>query len=163
LPTLSNLITPALMLFCALALMALEAFIPGVSIAGVIGAILIIVGGVLCWSSIGAIAGILFLLCSALLSFLIMQLIFRSMKHGRLSRSGMFLNEASAPAVQTIGHPAGVSVGSVGTASTALRPSGIADFDGRRIHVVSASGFIEAGSQVTVTQIKGSRITVKTL
>ena len=52
-------------------------------------------------------------------------------------------------------------IGLEGECLTALRPSGNADFDGRRLDVVSAGEFIEKGSRVRIEAVEGLRILVK--
>ena len=52
-------------------------------------------------------------------------------------------------------------LGREGTATTALRPTGLGEFDGVRLNVVSEGDFIENGTKIRVTQIEGSRIVVK--
>ena len=158
----STVILIAVLIFSALALMALESFIPGVSIAGVIGALVLIIGVSVCWNAFGAAAGIVLLIVSACLAFLVMRMVLRSLKSGRLSRSGLFLKEESpSPVQRTRELPASVAVGLTGTARTALRPSGIAEFEGERLHVTSLSGFVESGAPIRVAQIEGSRILVE--
>jgi membrane-bound ClpP family serine protease len=52
-------------------------------------------------------------------------------------------------------------LGAIGTASTMLRPAGMAQFGERFLDVVSDGGFIPAGAQVRVIEIEGNRIVVK--
>ena len=54
-----------------------------------------------------------------------------------------------------------VFLGREGTATTALRPPGLGEFDGVRLNVVSEGDFFENGTKIRVTQIEGSRIVVK--
>ena len=150
-----------LIVSCALVLMALEAFIPGVSLAGIAGFILFGVAGYLCWDAYGtAMAALLLLLC-VLASFFIMRLVFRSMKNGKLSKSGMFLNEPVAPAIKTAPHEQKIAAGSIGTANSALHPAGIAEFDGVRIHVVSDNGFVEKNEKLVIVRMEGARVVVR--
>jgi membrane-bound serine protease (ClpP class) len=51
--------------------------------------------------------------------------------------------------------------GAVGTASSYLRPAGIASIDGRRIDVLTEGEFIPAGTPVRVTRVEGARIFVE--
>ncbi len=156
----SAVIGIVLIVCCSLALMALEAFIPGVSIAGVFGVALYILAAYICFSTFGMPATILLIAAECALSFLIMRLVFRSMKSGKLSRAGIFMNEPVAPAVNPTVHTETVMNGSIGYAKSALRPSGIAEFEGRRIHVVSGNGFIEKNAKVTVVRKEGTVVTV---
>ena len=50
-----------------------------------------------------------------------------------------------------------------GMAAGDLRPSGIAQFDGRRVDVVSEGAFIPRGSRVEVVRVEGRRIVVRTV
>lgn len=52
-------------------------------------------------------------------------------------------------------------VGSRGVAISALRPSGIATFEGRRVQVSTEGEFIAAGSTVQIVAAKGSKVVVK--
>lgn len=51
--------------------------------------------------------------------------------------------------------------GREGTVVTPLRPSGTAEFDGRRISVVSDGVSIAAGARVRVTEVEGNRVVVE--
>jgi len=51
--------------------------------------------------------------------------------------------------------------GAEGVAETALRPSGIAMFGGRRVDVVSAGEWIEAGTAIRVSRTTGARVEVE--
>jgi len=52
-------------------------------------------------------------------------------------------------------------LGRSGSAASPLRPSGVADIDGRRVDVVSDGNFIEAGAPVVVTRVDGNRVVVR--
>lgn len=54
-------------------------------------------------------------------------------------------------------------VGKLGTATTMMRPAGIAEIDGQRFDVVSTGDLIAKGSRVRVTTVEGSRIAVERL
>ncbi|MFT5126847.1 MAG: membrane-bound serine protease (ClpP class) [Rhodothermales bacterium] len=51
-------------------------------------------------------------------------------------------------------------VGKIGVTTCILRPSGIAEIDGRRIDVVSNGDFIQTGQRVVVSETEGARIVV---
>ena len=150
-----------LIVCCGLALMALEAFIPGVSLAGVAGIILIGFAAYLCFDSFGAAAAVFLLALSGILSFYIMRLVLRSMKNGRLSKTGLFLSEQTPPPVKASVFTGKAEPGRRGVAKSALRPSGIAEFDQDRVHVVAENGFIEKDDSIVVVRIEGSKIVVR--
>jgi membrane-bound serine protease (ClpP class) len=149
-----------LMMLLALFLIALEVFIPGISFAG-IGALVLMIGSIIwCWNEFGALAGIFMLLVGGISAYFIIRAINRSMQRGKLSRSGMFLQTESAPVVHSAQTDALPAAGSTGRTATALRPSGIALFAEKRIHVTAQSGFIEADTEIVVLQAKGTHIIV---
>ncbi|MBV8375010.1 MAG: ATP-dependent Clp protease proteolytic subunit [Candidatus Eremiobacteraeota bacterium] len=51
--------------------------------------------------------------------------------------------------------------GKVGTALSFLRPAGIAEFQGRRVDVLTQGDFIAQGTPIRVTRVEGSRIFVE--
>jgi membrane-bound serine protease (ClpP class) len=54
-------------------------------------------------------------------------------------------------------------LGKRGTATSPLRPAGIADLEGERVDVVSDGEFIDAGDPITVVRVDGNRIVVRRL
>jgi membrane-bound serine protease (ClpP class) len=52
-------------------------------------------------------------------------------------------------------------IGQEGTALTTLRPAGMAEFGARRVDVVTEGGYIEAGSNIVVLRIEGTRVVVR--
>jgi membrane-bound serine protease (ClpP class) len=52
-------------------------------------------------------------------------------------------------------------VGQIGKAVTLCRPTGVALILGKRIDVLSESGFIEEGRSVVVTAVEGNQVRVK--
>ncbi len=157
---LSIVLVLLIMLLCALFLLALEVLIPGISVAGFIAFTLMIIGVIWCGNEFGVLAGLVFLLISGILAFLVMRLMMRSMKHGRLSRSGMFLDTESAPVVHSAQTDSLPSVGDIGRTAAMLHPGGIALFGEKRVHVTAQSGFIEANTEVVVIQAEGTHIIV---
>jgi membrane-bound serine protease (ClpP class) len=51
-------------------------------------------------------------------------------------------------------------LGATGVAETLLRPAGVANFEGRRVDVVSRGEAIEAGARVEVIELAGNRVVV---
>ncbi len=52
-------------------------------------------------------------------------------------------------------------LGAIGTAATALRPAGMAQFGDKYVDVVTEGGFIASGLRVQVVEVEGNRIVVK--
>ncbi len=67
---------------------------------------------------------------------------------------------SAAPGEKRAAAPSSVAVGQGGVARTDLKPGGKVDFDGETMMVVADGAFIEAGTLVKVTELKGSTIVV---
>ena len=52
-------------------------------------------------------------------------------------------------------------VGKTGRTVTALRPSGVAQIDGRRVDVTTTSAWLDSGVDVRVTAVRGLRVIVE--
>jgi membrane-bound ClpP family serine protease len=52
-------------------------------------------------------------------------------------------------------------VGLRGRTASALRPSGVVDFGGRRLDGFSESGFIDPGAEIVAVQVRSGRLIVR--
>ena len=152
---------PAVMcLIVGLGLMIAEMFTPGMGVPGLLGFVALAAAVVLRADS----------LASALITLALILVIlgiagvfvYRSFQKGALSRSSIILTESIDKRSTSISDAgAEALIGLEGECLTALRPSGNADFDGKKLDVVSDGAFIEKGSRVRIVQVEGLRILVK--
>ena len=56
-----------------------------------------------------------------------------------------------------------VFLGKEGETTTVCRPTGMAEFDGVKLNVVSEGEFLPAGTRVRIVQVEGSRIVVRVI
>lgn len=145
-------------------LMVLEAFMPGFGLPGISGIILEVVAVVLTWMNHGPVAalGMTLIILSILAIAISMSL--RSAANGKLSRSKLVLNDTES---NETGYRStedlDVFLGREGVTTTVLRPTGMAEFDGVRLNVVSEGEFIQSGTRVQIVRVEGSRILVRTI
>ena len=147
-------------LIAGLVLMVVEMFIPGMGVPGILGFLLLIAAVVLRANSFAngamTLAIILVLLCGA--GFFI----FRSFRRGAISRSPIVLKESIDRESTELSNEEMQSLaGREGVALTALRPSGNAEIDGRRVDVVSEGAFVAKGAKIVVMRVEGLRVLVK--
>ena len=145
-------------------LMVLEAFMPGFGLPGISGIILEVVAVALTWMNHGPMAalGMTLIVLSILAIAISMSL--RSAANGKLSRSKLVLNDTeSNEAGYRSTEDLDVFLGKEGVTTTVLRPTGMAEFDGLRLNVVSEGEFIQSGTQVQIVRVEGSRILVRTI
>ena len=143
-------------------LLVLEAFMPGFGVAGISGIVAEAVAVVLTWNQHGPIAalGMLLIILSVIAIAISMSL--RSATNGRLSKSRLILHETeSNEAGYRSAEDMEVFLGREGQTTTVLRPTGMAEFDGVKLNVVSEGEFIQAGTAVRIVRIEGSRVLVR--
>ncbi|MEA5058539.1 MAG: hypothetical protein EOM66_02455 [Clostridia bacterium] len=149
-------------LIVGLLLMVYEMFTPGMGFPGLLGAIALLAAVVLRADSLQTAAITMLLILIPLI--LAAVIIFRSFSKGALSRSPIVLKE-SIESESTSLSDADMKklVGREGVSLSTLRPSGMADFDGLRLDVVSSGEFIPKGARVRIERVEGLRILVKPL
>lgn len=157
-----------LLVALGITLLAIEVFVtPGFGVAGVLGLLSLVAGLTLSLFSAGATHELIVyaaarVVLSVLLALIGSLVLLRFVTHLPYARHlvldtglGATSGYASAPESDQRW------VGARGTASTPLRPSGIADLDGQRVDVVSDGEYIDAGAPIEVTRVEGNRIVVR--
>lgn len=140
----------------------LEAFMPGFGAPGITGVVLEVITLVLTWNAHGPMATLGLLLIVLATLAIAVSTSLRSLSKGKLSRSKIILHETeSNEAGYRSTEDLEVFVGREGTATSVLRPTGIADFDGVRLNVSSEGDFVQAGSKVRIISVEGSKILVR--
>lgn len=145
-------------------LLILEAFMPGFGAPGITGVILEIITLVMTWFEHGPLATLGMLLIVLLVLAIAISTSLRSITSGRLSKSSLVhsateSNEEGYRSVEDLA----VFMDREGVASSVLRPTGIADFDGVRLNVSSEGDYIPAGTKVRIIKVEGAKILVRAL
>lgn len=137
----------------------IEMFMPNFGVVGGIGLVLLVVG-ILITARTPLEAVIMFIMLLAIVG-VVLSVVLHSATKGRLSKT-LILKESLNKEAGFIGtEDLEYFVGREGIASTVLRPSGTAIFDGLKLDVVSEGEFIPKGSKVKIVQVSGRRIAVK--
>lgn len=140
-------------------LVVVEMYIPGFGAPGIIG-ILFLVGGIVLAKPTPFQALIMVLVIAALLC-IALSICIHSASKGRLSKSKLVLRDVATQAETPETNDLQYFVGHTGVTKTALRPAGIAEFDGVKLNVVSEGDFIPTGKTIEVERVEGNRIVVK--
>ena len=85
----------------------------------------------------------------------------RSAAKGDMGKSKLFLHQKDELCDQQ--QDMQVFVGHEGKTLSVLRPSGIGDFDGVRLNVVTEGEFIENGTPIRIVRVEGGKIVVKAM
>ncbi|MGN0779945.1 MAG: NfeD family protein [Aristaeellaceae bacterium] len=145
-------------------LLVLEAFMPGFGLPGISGIVLEVIAIVLAWLNHGPLAALGLTIIVLSLIAIAISMSLRSATKGRLSRSKLILKEReSNEAGYRSAEDMQVFLGKEGTTTTVCRPTGMAEFDGVKLNVVSEGEFIPAGTRVRIALVEGSRIVVRVI
>jgi membrane-bound serine protease (ClpP class) len=150
------------------ALIALEVFvIPGFSVAGIAGIVVVVAGlgmtlvgaGATVSVVITALGRVALSILLAMAGALALLRVLPQLPFGR----HLVLDTGMPATLGYVSAPEGDSrlLRRSGTALSPLRPAGIATIDGVRVDVVSDGGFIEAGTPIEVTRVEGNRVVVQ--
>jgi membrane-bound ClpP family serine protease len=126
--------------------------IPGVGVAGILGAMLIIGGVVLAYTKSMAF-GHAVLAFSAILSAISFYFSLKAKTWNKVS-----LNDSIATRVNELN---GIEVGNTGIAVSRLVPIGKAEINGLEFEVESVEGYIEEQSKIKVVAIEANKIYVR--
>lgn len=139
-------------------LVVVEMYIPGFGLPGISG--LICLGVSIFFLADGSVvAGLVMMLIVAALLSVALFISIRTASRGIMARSGLILKEVSVP--EEAGDDLEYYVGRQGTAYTILRPTGVGEFDGVRLNVLTDGEFIGEGTSIEVTRVEGNRIFVR--
>lgn len=145
-----------------LALLIVEVFLPGFGVPGISGIALLVISMVLLWIEAGPLAAMALLAFTLALVAIVLSFTLRSASKGKLSKSPMILHESERPEEGYLAaNDLRVFIGREGVAQTVLRPSGIAEFDGVRLNVVTDGTFLKQDTKVRIERVEGSRVVVR--
>lgn len=158
-----EILVPIILCFAAgVGLIVLEVFLPGFGLPGISGISLLIASIALTWFNVNGLAALgVTIVCLAVVAIAI-SLALKSAAKGRLSKSNIILKDTESPeAGYTSARDMEVFLGREGVATTVLRPTGMADFDGVRLNVMTEGDFLPAETRVRIERVEGSRVIVK--
>ena len=102
---------------------------------------------------------VLFVILAAILCMALSICLITASK-GRLAKSKLALHDVVIPEDAAESNDLNYFIGREGVTHTALRPSGIGEFDGVKLNVVSDGEFINKDVPIRVLSVKGNRIVV---
>lgn len=139
-------------------LLVLEMYIPGFGAPGILGVVLAILG--LVFMQPTAMQALIIVAIYVALLSIALVICLRTASKGRFANSRFVLKETATSRQAGDENELSAYIGKSGIAHTAMRPAGIAEFDGAKLNVVSEGEFIEKGMAVRVVCIEGKRIVV---
>jgi len=157
----NKLVWPILCLAAGLILLIAEVFIPSGGVIGVLALGFLAVSLGLAFSE-STTLGLEFLVAVCLLMPLALMLAVHLWPRTPLAKY-IFLNPPDPEDVHEPPHELRLEhlIGQYGRALTPLRPSGLVDFEGRRLDGLSEEGMIPAGALVRAIQVRGGQLVVR--
>jgi len=146
-----------ILLVVGLALLLLETVLPGL-VAGIVGVCSLVAGIAVGYARFEARTANLILVVTLLVmvgGFACWMKFFPESRMGRVFVSKRVVGNIDADQPELL-HQTGV-------AHTPLRPSGTAQFGGKRIDVVTEGPFVERGTPIKVVAVEGVRVVVRSL
>lgn len=137
--------------------LALEAIIPGVGAAGVVGLGFSIAAILLTAESFGPMAAFGISVVIFVVTAIAFSITLKSLRDGKLSKRYVLQDEEKA-----VSSPQDSNlIGCEGFTTSELRPVGIAEITGKRLEVVSRGGFLKAGVRIKVVAAEDLKIIVE--
>ena len=144
-----------------LALIVAEVLFPSLGLLSLLATVAIVASVVVAFGESTS-AGLKFLVAVALLVPLVIVLGFKLFPHSPMGKHmispGLSFDASAATDARDV-----AAIGREGTVESALRPTGIARIDGRRVDVVTRGEQIEPGVRVRVVEVSGNRLVVAAL
>jgi membrane-bound serine protease (ClpP class) len=140
-------------------LILIELFVPGFGFWGISGVSCILVS--LFFTLGGNVTALSLLSISLLMAIAVFLVILKYLPSSKLWAKLILKDSETKEAGFSSSHDYASYVGKEGIVLTLLRPSGLADFDGTQLDVISEGQYIEPGVRVKVVSSSGSRIVVK--
>lgn len=158
-----------LMFVAGIILLVLEIFvIPGFGVAGILGIILLIlsvfmslISSIPVWDSNELSMALLQLSSSLVLAIISMMVLVKYLPKSKAFNKLILADGITSSVGINTTPELKELVGTKGKALTMLRPSGIGEFDGRKIDIISEGMFIEPGSKIKIIKVEGLNVVVK--
>jgi membrane-bound ClpP family serine protease len=130
-------------------------FVPGTTLVGIVGFVLMAIGVSLGFKYFGGTAGWIIAGVTAVTSGVVLVYAFKANVWGRFSLKSTVEGKVNEGSLNDI--VAGIE----GTALSALRPSGKAEFLRRTVEVRTLGAYVETGTKIRVTHIAANQVIVE--
>ena len=132
-------------------------FIPGTTVVGLLGVIFTVVGIVVSYRHFGNDVGFYILVGTGVSTLLALFFSFRSGAWNRFSLKSSIDSKVNEDMLKVL------NVGDEGTARSALRPGGTAEFANQNYEVRTTGSFVDSNTRVRIIQIQSNQIIVEPL
>lgn len=138
-----------------------EMFLPGFGLPGITGALLELASVCIAYVRHGFGEALFFLILLLLLDAFCLSIALRSFRKGRLSKSGIVLDDTETPAQdEDAENEMMFFVSQKGTTITAMRPVGMIEINGVRLNASTQGEYLDKSVTIEVVRVDGKRLFV---
>jgi len=131
-------------------------FIPGTTLVGILGTILIFYGLYISFTDLGAMYGVIISLCTVIIIASSIYYSIQKKVWKRYSLQTEIFGKVDNDKIK------GLTIGQEGITISTLKPLGTAEFNNKRVEVSSLGGvFVEAKTRVRIINVKKGRVTIE--
>lgn len=148
-----------ILLLLGFVLVGIEMVTPGFSVPGIGGSICLVFSIFMLTDTVekGIILGLIILAILAVMLVTILHLLSK----GKLSKTLVLTEELSKEQGYISSKELKHLLGKKGVANTDLRPSGVGDFEGVLLDVLSEGTYIQKGTPIIIQEVEGSKLIVR--
>ncbi|MCU0356061.1 MAG: hypothetical protein MUE95_00630 [Cyclobacteriaceae bacterium] len=146
----------ALLILAGIVLLIVEViFVPGTTVIGIIGLAFVLAGIVFSYNHFGSTTGNYVTVATSVFALIAIYLSFRKGAWKKFSLSTSIESKVNEDMLK------GVEVGMEGITTSALRPMGTAEFNGKLIEVTTLGDYLAPGSRVKILRAEPNMIVVE--
>lgn len=139
--------------------LGIEMIVPGFSVPGVSGIVCLIIGVFLAADSVEE--GIIITVIVLALLGIMLVILLSLLSKGKLKSPIILKDEQKTEEGYISSNDLNYLLGKEGIAATDLRPTGMGDFDGITLDVISEGTYIHKGTALIIEKVQGSKLIVK--
>lgn len=139
--------------------LGIEMIVPGFSVPGVSGIVCLIIGVFLAADSVEE--GIIITVIVLALLGIMLVILLSLLSKGKLKSPIILKDEQKTEEGYISSNDLNYLLGKEGIAATDLRPTGMGDFDGITLDVISEGTYIDKGTALIIEKVQGSKLIVK--
>lgn len=148
-----------ILLITGFILIGIEFVAPGISVPGVAGTICLVASVFLIADSV--VEGVIMTIVILAILGIMLGITLWLLAKGKLIKPLILTEEQKKEDGYISSSDLNYLLGKQGVASTDLRPTGIGNFEGINIEVISEGPYISKGTEIEIYQVKGSRLIVR--
>lgn len=148
-----------LLMITGFILVGIEITLPGFSVPGILGIICLVCSIFLTAQTI--LQGLLLTICIIGVLGIMLAIVLKRLTKGNVAKGIILTDEQNKKDGYISSTDLNYLLNKEGTAVTDLRPSGIAEINGKQVDVITQGNYVTKGTKIVIYEIQGSKLLVK--